>query len=149
MEQENTAQMRDVLITINSFQSVDGKGDTLEFITQGKYLSDKDGIRFYYNESELTGLVGTRTDFLVTDDSVIMSREGSVNSRMVFHEGQKHQFTYDTPYGALNMKLDTFRIHRALDERGGKLEIEYDLDLEHSVISRNRFKINVRDLKGN
>ena len=47
------------------------------------------------------------------------------------------------------MALDTFRIDRALGENGGRLEIEYDLDLDRSVISRNRFKINVKEIKGN
>ena len=149
MEHNAPEPMRDVMITISSTQTVDGAGDCAEFITQGKYRAGSDGVHFFYNESELTGLDGTRTSFFVTGEGVVMSREGSVTSRMEFREGLRSEFSYKTPYGALNMALDTFRIDRALGEDGGRLEIEYDLDLDRSVVSRNRFKINVKEIKGN
>lgn len=142
-------EMKDVLITISSSQTVDGEDDHMEFITRGKYSVSDDGIRFMYEESELTGMSGTTTDFFVTPGVVIMSRSGAVSSRMIFREGQKESFSYQTPYGALNMGLDTYHISHALGRDGGSMEIEYDLDMNHAVISRNRFKINVKDLKGN
>ena len=46
------------------------------------------------------------------------------------------------------MGLDTYKLEQTLDENGGEIEIEYDLDLDRAVVSRNRFKINVRDVKG-
>ena len=149
MELNAPEPMRDVMITISSTQTVDGAGDCAEFITQGKYRAGSDGVHFFYDESELTGLDGTCTSFFVTDDRVVMSREGSVTSRMEFQEGQRSEFSYKTPYGALNMALDTFRIDREFDKDGGRLEIEYDLDLDRSVVSRNRFKINVKEIEGN
>jgi uncharacterized beta-barrel protein YwiB (DUF1934 family) len=109
---------------------------------------DGDAIRFSYMETELTGLQGTKTDFLVTPEEVVMSRRGTVTAQMVFRKGQKQHFAYETPYGTLTMGLDTHRIENALDENGGDMEIEYDINLERSVISRNKFKINVRDVKG-
>lgn len=149
MEIEKNTGMRDVLITINSTQSLGGDSDGMELITQGKYSVDKDGIRFSYMESELTGLKGTKTDFFVTPGEVVMSRQGTVTAQMVFHKGQKQHFAYETPYGTLTMGLDTHKIEHALGEHGGDVEIEYDIDLDRAVVSRNRFKINVRDLKGN
>lgn len=142
-------EMRDVLITINSFQSLSGDKDGTELITAGKYGMDEEGIRLSYEESALTGLEGTVTDFLVKGDEVVMSRRGTVTSRMVFHKGQKQHFAYETPYGTLTMRLDTHKISHALDETGGHMEIEYDLDFDRAVVSRNRFKINVREAKGN
>ena len=97
MENNALEPMRDVMITISSAQTVDGSGDCAEFITQGKYRSGSDGVHFFYDESELTGLDGTCTRFFVTDDRVVMSREGSVTSRMEFQEGQRSEFSYKTP----------------------------------------------------
>ena len=146
---ENISDMKDVLITISSSQALGGDRDDMEFVTRGKYSVDDDGIRLMYEESELTGMSGTMTDFLVTPGTVIMSRSGSVNSQMIFREGAKESFAYRTPFGTLNMGLDTYRIHHALGKDGGSMEIEYDIDMNRSVISRNRFKIHVKDLKGN
>ena len=146
---ENNAKMRDVLITIRSFQSLSGNDDGMELITAGKYGMDEEGIHLSYQESELTGLQGTETAFLVKPGEVVMSRRGTVTSQMIFHKGQKHHFAYETPYGTLTMALDTHKVEHALGEHGGDMEIEYDLNLDRAVVSRNRFKINVREAKGN
>ena len=146
---EKNKQMRDVLITINSFQSLNGDDGSLEFITRGKYAVDEEGIHLSYQESELTGLEGTETDFLVKPGQVVMSRTGNVTAQMIFQKGKKQHFAYETPYGTLTMGLDTFRLEHALGEGGGDMLIEYDLDLDRAVVSRNRFRINVKDIKGN
>lgn len=137
---------KEVIITINSSQTVNGsESQGAELITQGTYSIDDGQIRFSYMESELTGMEGTKTDFLVSHEEIVMTREGTVTARMVFQRGKKHLFLYNTPYGALTMGLDTHRILSSLGEHGGGLEIEYDLDLERAHISRNKFKINVRE----
>ncbi len=141
-------KMRDVLITINSTQSMGKESDSMELVTAGKYSVDEDGIRLSYAESVLTGMQGTTTSFLVKDDEVVLSRVGSVTSLMVFRMGQKHNFSHNTPYGELNLKLQTLKLEHQLGESGGDMEIEYDIDLDRMVISRNKFKINVRE-KGN
>ncbi|MGN1003108.1 MAG: DUF1934 domain-containing protein [Oscillospiraceae bacterium] len=137
---------KEVLITINSSQTIDGsEAQGAELITQGTYSFQEGQIRFSYMESELTGLEGTKTDFLIGREEIVMSRQGAVNARMVFRRGKKHLFLYETPYGALTLGLDTQRIQSDLDEHGGGLEVEYDLDFERTHISRNKFKINVRE----
>ncbi len=137
---------KEVMITIRSSQSLDGgEAEAAELVTHGTYSFGRDGIRFSYMESELTGLDGTRTVFLIRPDEVVLSRRGSVNSQMVFHPGESSDFIYDTEYGLLQLGLDTRRLECALDEHGGSMEIEYDLDFERSFLSRNTFKIDVRE----
>lgn len=137
---------KDVFITIKSSQNYDGsETEGAELITQGTYSFGKDGIRFSYMESELTGLDGTKTVFQIKPDEVVMSRRGAVNSQMVFRAGECSNFIYNTEYGLLQMGLDTRRLECALDEHGGDMEIEYDLDFEKNFLSRNVFRINVRE----
>lgn len=137
---------KDVLISIQSVQNLDGRdNDGLELITQGSYDYASDGIRFSYMESELTGLDGTQTTFQIFPEEVILSRRGTVNAQMVFRRGEKRSFRYRTQLGALNMSLNTHRLEYMLDEHGGNMEIEYDLNFEQSFLSRNKFIINVRE----
>ena len=137
---------KDVLITIHSIQNIDGQDcDGMELITQGTYEYAPDGARFSYMESELTGLEGTRTDFHIKPEEVILSRRGSVNAQMVFRRGEKQKFRYQTEIGALSMGLNTHRLECAMDEHGGDMEIEYDLHFNQSFLSHNRFIINVRE----
>ena len=145
MKSENTGN-KDVLITIHSIQNIDGQDcDGPEFITQGTYEYAPDGARFSYMESALTGLDGTRTDFHIKPEEVILSRRGTVNARMVFRSGEKQKFRYQTDFGALNMGLNTHRLVSSMGEHGGDVEIEYDLNFNQSFLSRNRFVINVRE----
>ena len=145
MKSENTGN-KDVLITIHSIQNIDGQDcDGPEFITQGTYEFAPDGARFSYMESALTGLDGTRTDFHIKPEEVVLSRRGTVNARMVFRRGEKQKFRYQTDFGALNMGLNTHRLVSSMGEHGGDVEIEYDLNFNQSFLSRNRFVINVRE----
>ena len=137
---------KDVLITIHSIQNIDGRDcDGPELITQGTYDYAPDGVRLSYMESELTGLDGTRTDLHIKPEEVVLSRRGSVNAQMVFRRGEKQRFRYQTDFGALNLGVSTKRLETTLDEHGGDVEIEYDLNFNQSYLSRNRFLINVRE----
>ena len=137
---------KDVLISIQNVQNIDGHDcDGPELITQGTYEYAPDGARFSYMESELTGLGGTRTDFHIRPEEVILSRRGTVNAQMVFRRGEKQKFRYQTDFGALSMGVNTHRLECDMDEHGGDMEIEYDLHFNQSFLSRNRFIINVRE----
>lgn len=139
--------LKDVLISISSTLDLDeGEGDLLQFTTDGYYLYD-DGVGcLSYMESEVTGLEGTRTSVMVSRDQVVVDRDGNVNSRMVFREGLKSVFQYVTPYGTANFGLDTRKIRQSFDENGGSMEIDYIVNMEHAVVSRNKFQVTVRQM---
>ena len=137
--------MKDVVISIHSLTGLGEEEDSLDFVTDGLY-SYADGVAsLSYLETEVTGLEGTRTSLMVLPDKVVVDRDGMVMSRMVFTPGQRSAFQYDTPIGTATMQMDTHRITQRFDERGGDMEIDYVLGLEHAVISRNRFRLNVRE----
>ena len=134
--------MKKVLIVIKGYQTLpDSEEECIELITAGEYAWADGRAEFWYTESEITGLAGTTTTFTVDDELVVMSREGAVNTRMVYQEGRKHNNMYETPYGAMLMGVDTQRIVRGLDENGGRLEIYYVLDMNNVQLSTNKFKI--------
>ncbi len=137
---------KDVMITIQSIQNIDGKDcDGPELITQGTYEFAPDGVKLSYMESELTGMGGTRTDLHIKPEEVVLSRRGNVNAQMVFRRGEKQRFRYQTNFGSLNLGVNTQRLESDLGEHGGRVEIEYDLNFNQSYLSRNRFIINVKE----
>jgi uncharacterized beta-barrel protein YwiB (DUF1934 family) len=139
-------EMKDVIISITGIQQRGHKNhDTVELVTAGEYGMENDEIRFSYWESELTGLDGTRTSFNVSPKGVVMSREGKLNSQMVFQEGRKHCFLYETPYGSTTMGVNTQRIQNRLSEHGGEMEIDYLIEFDQTVVGRNKFKIHVSE----
>ena len=141
-------EMKDVIISIRGTQNDPEGGDNeIELITDGVFSFENGEGTLSYMESELTGLDGTKTSFTISPMGVVMSREGSLNSRMFFEEGKKHNFLYETPFGAATMGVNTKSISVSLDEHGGNMEIDYIVDFQHSVVGHNMFKINVSEQK--
>lgn len=139
--------MKDVLINIDSTHAyTQGDDDSLEFTTDGYYFFEDDVACLSYMESEVTGLEGTRTSMMAYPDRVVLDRDGVVTSRMIFRQGEKSSFMYNTPYGAMAMGISTGSIRREMGENGGSLYIDYAVDVENSVIARNSFHITVKEL---
>lgn len=140
--------MKDVFITIKSSQKSDPDGeDSIEFSTDGLYTFDGENGCLTYMETEVTGLEGTRTSVMVMPDKVVVDRDGMITSRMEFMEGKKNSFQYQTPYGMATISFDTRKIQKSFDADGGILEIEYIVDVEHTVVSQNIFQLTVTKQK--
>ena len=135
-----------VLLTIRAEQRYDGmEPDSMELITDGTLELLEDGaMRLSYQESELTGLEGTTTSFEIQDSRVILARTGVLNSQMVFEEGKQHTSLYETPYGELAVDIQTSRLRHNLTERGGLMDLQYSISVDHAATGRNAFKIRVR-----
>ena len=138
--------LQDVIINMRSIHGYDtDRADTLEFSTDGLFKLDGDVGCITYEESEITGLTGTRTSVFVMPDRIVVDRDGSLTSRMVFKEGEKSSFLYDTPFGSATLGIRTRKIRQNLDEHGGSVEIDYVMDMDHAVASRNKMSIEVRN----
>ena len=140
-------RMKDVIISVIGVQQGADGPDSMELVTAGQYGVAADEIRLSWEESELTGMEGTRTSLTVQPKSVVLSREGTLNSTMEFEEGRKHYCLYETPFGSATMGVDTQRIRSCLDFHGGEMEIEYTLDVNQTIVGRNRFYIRVQEPK--
>jgi uncharacterized beta-barrel protein YwiB (DUF1934 family) len=46
------------------------------------------------------------------------------------------------------MGINTKKILHSFDEKGGTAEIEYVMDVEHTVITKNKFTIDVKQAGG-
>ena len=139
--------MKDVIISITGVQQTPGGPNALELVTPGKYGQEKDEICLTYQETELCGTAGTTTTFSVSPRRVELKREGTLNAEMIFQEGEKHYFLYETPLGSVTMGLNTNRIKCQLGRHGGYMEIDYTIDANEAVVGRNRFHIFVEEPK--
>lgn len=138
---------KNVIISIKGEHSYPGQEqEVTELITAGM-LADcgDDGFTLSYQESEVTGLEGTLTTIQVEPQRVTLVRVGSVNSQMVFEEGRRHFSMYDTPYGALEIGINTRKMRTNLGKSGGDIFIDYGLEIDHGAVGDNRFQINVRE----
>ena len=124
------------------FEGVDP--NETELLTEGVLEVLENGLRIAYDETALTGMEGTTTTFLVTEDQVVLTRTGRVNSQMIFEEGKQHTSLYETPYGELPIDIQTGSLRHNLSQRGGVMDIKYAIAVDHTVTGRNCFKLRVK-----
>lgn len=120
---------------------------TLELVTTGSYTYEPGLAVISYVESEMTGLEGVVTSFTVEDEkTVTLRRRGQVNADMVFERARGHESLYDVGVGAMLLRVTTEDMTVLLNERGGVLDLEYRVELEHSFCSRNHYHIEIQSL---
>lgn len=137
---------KDVIISIRGTQDYSGTDpDTMELVTEGKLAVQDGALCLSYEESELTGMEGTTTVFQVEPEKVTLLRLGSVQSEMVFEEGRRHMSLYSTPYGNMEIGVRARHLNSTLELTGGRLEIDYDIEINHMLAGQSLFRIDVRE----
>lgn len=141
--------MKDVVISMHSVHGYDTDDkDIIDFCTDGHFFKDGDVSCFSYLETEVTGMEGTRTSVIVRPDEVVIDRDGMISSRMIFREGEKNSFLYSTPYGTATLGINTRKIKHSFNENGGSMEVDYVMDMEHELVSRNKIFLKIEEQKG-
>lgn len=140
---------QEVLITLRGTQQYEqDKPETIELVTRGVMLDRGGKYSLSYTETELTGTPGVVTTFFIPNPQrVVLSREGPIKSRMVFVEGVKDESLYDLGFGSLLVGICARKIEVDLHEAGGRLRIDYTVEVEQAVTSLNSYEILVTPVK--
>ena len=140
--------VKPVLIAITGTQQLAGeKPESIQLVTEGSYCYEPGFIRFSYVESEMTGMEGVVTSFTVEDEQKLtLRRVGKVNSEMVFVQGQRHESLYDAGMAALLVGVELQELTVLLNEHGGVLDLEYRVEVEHALCSRNHYHIEIQTI---
>ncbi len=140
--------MKEVLIKIKGTQTVDGESDVIELTTVGKMdvVGNKTYLR--YDDSTSAGVDGVAcmVKYDSKDDSVIMQRSGTLNSRMYIKKGQRHICHYETGQGVLTMGIFGENVSANFSSDGGSLSMSYTIDVNYGLMSRNEVEIKVKEV---
>ena len=137
---------KNVIISLIGTQTMmDQDPSKLELVTEGKYYKKGDTYFVTYRESEVTGMEGTTTTMKITDGVVTLMRFGSVNSQFIFEKGQKHISYYDTSYGAFTVGIFTNDVSIDVDDSGGEISIDYQVEIDNNKSGENDFHMFIRE----
>lgn len=114
------------IISITSNASVENE-DIIEVVSPGKYIKLEDGYKAIYEETEISGMDGTTTILTIREKEVVLEREGTTSTKMHFNKSEPSVAMYQTPYGMLEISIDTKNLEVDMNEDGGKLQIDYSL----------------------
>lgn len=139
---------KQVIISIKGVQSADDNNsdNNIELITGGLFSSRGSNFYISYKETEMTGLDGVLTTVKVEgSDRVTITRGGRYKTQLILEKGKRHLCHYATDFGSMMMGVNTANIDSTLNNSGGKISVNYSLEINHALASENRFEISVRE----
>ncbi len=140
--------IKDVIIDIKTEQTVDGNTDLIEFTTDGRFGVKEGSYFISYDESQLLEVDGEikTTVFIKPDNSVVLQRSGAYSSKMVIEKGVRNNCFYATPMGELSLGVFGEKIKTSLTEDGGSICMNYTIDTNLQLLSRNSVKISIKEV---
>ena len=136
---------QNVVLSILGRQSYLGQEpDSIELVTEGVLEDTGNAWILSYEESDLTGMGGVTTTFIVEPDKVTLKRVGKLNSHMVFQEGVVHESLYQVEFGALMISVRASRVMTDICHDGGMIDLIYDIELEQSAAGTIDYHLDIR-----
>ncbi|EOU2012994.1 DUF1934 domain-containing protein [Clostridium perfringens] len=114
------------IISICSTQDI-GEKEKIEVVTVGEFSINGDEFIATYDETEISGMEGTKTILKIKGDKVVLHREGTTSTKMEFQKDNTQVALYNTPYGMLELKTSTKELDLDVNEKGGNISIKYHL----------------------
>lgn len=133
---------KSVLLKIKSDIVQNDKRDQIEFSSDGTYYEKNNKKYLSYDETELTGMQGSRVVLIIYKEQVEMHRFGTTKAKMIFKLGKKTKTNYKTPYGLFEMEVFTNQLVVNLKE--GRIKIDYDLSIKGLSEGHNQLIINIK-----
>lgn len=118
--------------------------EVIELTTEGTMEFRSGGWDIAYEESALTGLEGVTTTFRVEPGKVVLTREGTLNSRMVFEEGVDHDSLYQMPFGALLLTVRATSVFFDIVPDGGTIDLSYNINIENTEAGIIDYHLDIR-----
>ena len=115
----------------------------MELMTEGKFYIKDEQFYFVYEESELSGMDGTRTMLKLGDERVTMRRFGQNDSELTFEAGIRYDALYKTPYGHFDMEVVASKVNYEVDAEGNAdIELIYEISIKGLGENKTFMKIN-------
>lgn len=135
-----------VLISVKTVQYIDGQPEAVELITQGEY--HKEGNEYFaeYEESEISGMEGTKTIMKIDKDTLRIVRNGTTTSDLMFKKGTDHVSLYDTPFGTLEVMIKPRKVDIDINDEGGNVKLEYKMEAFGLDTIENALELNIKGI---
>ncbi|WP_415313702.1 DUF1934 domain-containing protein [Clostridium perfringens] len=118
--------IKKAIISICSTQDI-GEKEKIEVVTVGEFSINGDEFIATYDETEISGMEGTKTTLKIKGNKVVLHREGTTSTKMEFQKNNTQVALYNTPCGMLELKTSTKELDLDVDEKGGNISIKYHL----------------------
>lgn len=134
-----------VILSICGRQNyIDQEPEVIELVTEGTLENTGNGWEIRYEESEMTGLAGASTSFLVEPEKIVLTRSGNLTSQMIFRVGVPHESLYNMGFGVLMITVNATNIRYELTSEGGWVDLSYGISIEQTAAGTIDYRLEIK-----
>jgi len=126
---------KDVLVSINGTQVLDGDEDLVEVITHGQYYFKNEKHYITYEEVFEEYSEPIKNIIKISSDTVEVTKKGAMSTKMIFEKNKKNISCYETEVGSLMLSFNAKNIHINSNEDKIYVQIEYALEMNNEHVS--------------
>ena len=134
---------RKAIVTVDS-AVLNEEEDMISVVTPGDFYEIEDGFKVEYNETKISGMEGTKTTIIIRKNSFDLIREGTTETKMEFENNQRTVALYKTPYGVLDVKINTKKLDINIKEDGGTINTMYILEIGDQTALKTNLTIDIK-----
>lgn len=136
---------KEVKITICGLQDgPETDGEPITFATEGEYFYKNNKHYILYEEAVEGESVVGKNRIKISGNVLELQKSGLVSTHMRFEEGQKTLSDYVTPYGTLQMGIDSKKVQIAESEDEIDLDVDYALEMNEEHAADCNIKITIK-----
>ncbi len=139
---------REVELSISGLQwGTDMDEDNIVTVVKAEYFKKNDSHYLLYEET-MEGFEKTSKNRIKFKKNMLeLTRQGLMNTHMVFEENAKHMTNYVTPYGSMLLGIDTGRVLVEEQDNVIRVSVEYTLEVDGEQLSQNKIELQIRERK--
>lgn len=123
--------------------------DEIEVIYIGSYYK-RNGKHYVRYEEPVEGSSEVNQNTLkISPNEVELMSKGSTGHHMLFSLGKKSTTYYETPYGGLNMGVDTYDLEVVEEDDSISIDIKYGLEINLDFMTQCRVCIKIESIGDN
>jgi len=137
---------RNVMLTISGLHS--GEADengSVETKVRAEYFKKNETHYLLYEEKEEGFQQTSKNRMKFRDNMLELTRQGLLNTHMVFEENKTHMTPYQTPYGQMLLGIHTKKVDIQEQENFIRVIVEYTLEADEAYLSDSRIEICIKN----
>jgi len=136
------------MIEIRSTQHMQGETHRTKILCNGTLEQLPDSwLLKYIEQSE--GLQGCQSALHVRDRMVVLTRESKFPLELKLEQDIRHQCTYPTQAGSMQLGVFAQLVESNLSHKGGQIKLNYTLAFAAGMTNSNCMEIDITTQKGN
>lgn len=135
---------RNVMLTISGLHS--GEADdngSVETKMRAEYFKRAETHYLLYEETEEGFEQTCKNRMKFRNNMLELTRQGLLNTHMIFEENKTHMTSYRTPYGQMLLGIHTKKVEMQEQENFIRLVVEYTLEADEAYLSDSRIEISI------